>query len=79
MRHRGLRQSLRRCVFADDLGCAMIPPQTEEEVAESFAVLCSQAGEIQKHVESRKECAEIAAACAALQTAAEAVSVCRRD
>lgn len=64
------------CAFADDLGCAMIPPQSEEEVAESCSALRMQAEEVMRHVEGREECSEIAAACNAMQRAVDLVDVC---
>ena len=60
---------------ADDLGCAMIPPQSAAEVAESCSVLRMQAEEVGRLMEGRHEHTEAAAACTAMQRAlAELVS-----
>lgn len=72
--HRGVSEV---CVVADDLGCAMIPPQSEEEVGKSCDALRARAEEVGTLVADKEECTEIAAGCAAMQRAVELLDVSR--
>lgn len=70
------RSELTHVSPADDLGCAMIPPHSEEDVEESCSALHCQAGEVLQHVAPRQDCDEIKAACTAIHSAVEVVRGC---